>query len=395
MMKKINLSDLKAGMKFSRAVYITPTNMLVGPNMPLKSSDIEKLKRWGIKEVETAGDIIFSPTPEILEDEKPKPGDYKKRIVLEYNKLHRIKKRYKDEYDEAVNGISSILRYAQHKKAINEVKIRNIAHTLVSSILPNEHIFIYLASNMTNENDYLPYHSINVAIFSVIIANQIKIDPKLMANLTISAILHDIGMTKIPLKILTKKERLTTEEFNIIKLHPIYGYKMLAKDSSLSADIANVALQHHEQYDGEGYPRKLKGEKIDLFSRIVAIADTYDAMTKKRNYRAKFISYDAMKNILSESKNKFDPRLLKIFLSNLSIYPVASLVKLNTNAVGMVIGAYSDKPLRPIIKIIVDEFGDRLEETEERIIDLSEEQDMFIVGAVNEKDFGINTFSLV
>ena len=109
-MKKINLSDLKAGMKFSRAVYITPTNMLVGPNIPLKSSDIEKLKRWGIKEVETAGDIIFTPMVEPMDNGKPKQGDYKKKIVAEYNKLHRIKKRYKDEYDEAINGISSILR---------------------------------------------------------------------------------------------------------------------------------------------------------------------------------------------------------------------------------------------------------------------------------------------
>ncbi len=393
-MKKISVTELKPGMKFSRAVYITPTNMLVGPNMPLKSADIEKLKRWGIKEVETSGEIIYTPRVDYSFEEK-EGVSIKERIIAEYKKLHRIKNRYKEEYEDAVHGIKTIFTDVRHNRLINEIKVRNIANNFVSLIIPNEHIFIYLASNMTDENDYLPYHSINVTIFSVIIAHQIKIETKKIVSLAISSLLHDIGMTKIPSSILGKKEKLTSQEFNVIKLHPIYGYKILAKDSNFPPEIANVALQHHEQFDGQGYPRKLKGDQIDLFSRIVSIADTYDAMTKRRSYRDKFISYEAMRNILSESKNKFDPRLLRVFLSNMSIYPVASLVKLNTNAIGMVIGAYPDKPLRPILKIIIDEFGDKIYESEERIIDLSEEPDIYIVGAVNEKEIGINTFDLI
>ncbi len=394
MMKKINVSDLKPGMKFSRAVYITPTNMLVGPNMPLKSKDIEKLKRWGIKEVETAGEIIFTPSESYTSLGKD-ATTIKEKIIAEYKKLRRIKNRYKEEYKDAAYGIKNIFLNAQRNRLVNDIKVRNIANSLVTLIIPNVHIFIYLASNMTDEKDYLPYHSVNVTIFSVIIAHQIKLEKRKIVTLAVSALLHDIGMIKIPAKILAKKEKLTSKEYNIIKLHPIYGYKILAKDSEFPAEIANVALQHHEQYDGEGYPRRLKGDQIDLFSRIVAIADTYDAMTKKRSYRDKFISYEAMRNILSESKNKFDPTLLRVFLSNMSIYPIASLVKLNTNAIGMVIGAYPNKPLRPILKIIIDEFGDKIYDTEERIIDLSEEPDMYIIGAVNEKDLGINTFELI
>ncbi len=394
-MNKIKVSDLKPGMKFTRAVYITPSNMLVGPNMPLKKDDIEKLKRWSIKEVETAGEIIEDKSVDYNFEDDEKNKQLKEKTVEEYKKLHRIKNKFMDEYKESIRDIKNVLDIVNKDKYTGDIKLGNIANNLVSVVVPNEHIYIYLASNMTDEDDYLPYHSLNVAIFSVIIGHQLNIEGNNLLNLAKGALLHDIGMLKIPSDILKKKEKLNDKEYNVIKLHTIYGYKILTKDLNFKAEIANIALQHHEQFDGNGYPRKLKGDQIDLFSRIVAIADTYDAMTKKRSYRDEFISYEAMKNILSESQNKFDPRLLRIFLSNMSIYPLASLVKLNTGAIGMVIGTCAGKPLRPIIKIIIDEFGDKTYQAEERIIYLSEDPDIFITGAVDDKELGLNTFDLI
>jgi len=394
MMKKIPVSELKPGMKFSRAVYITPTNMLVSPNTPLKESDIEKLKKWGIKEVETAGEIIYVP------EETPKASTkessvLKEKIIEEYQKLHRMKNRYLEIYNETVELVKEIIIDLQNKRKVSRIKIKPVISSFVTSVLTNEHIFIYMASNLCDEYDYLPYHSVNVSIFSIIIGHNLKMESANLSLLAESAILHDIGMINVPSQILKKKEKLTPKEYEIIKLHPIYGYKILAKDLEFPPEIANVALQHHEQFDGGGYPRKLKGDQIDLFARIVSIADTYEAMTKKRYHRDKFLSYEAMKNVLSESQNKFDPRLLRIFLSLISIYPIASFVKLNTNAICMVIGAYPDKPLRPILKVIIDEFGDKIYNVEERYIDLVEEPSMYIVSAIDEKEVGIKAFDVI
>lgn len=396
MMKKIKIDELKPGVKFTRAVYITPTNMLVGPNTPVKNSDIERLKKWGIKEVETAGDMIEPATSvDYYTLHDGEETNFKEKIIDEYKKLHKSKGKFKQQYDNAIEVLRSNINGVKSKKLINEIKIFNIASELISDITSNIHIYIYLASKISDDKEYLNFHQLNVAIFSIIIGHLIKTEPKKLINLAVGALLHDIGMIKVPKAILEKKEKLSPSEFNFIKLHPVYGYKILTKDSNFSSDIAMVALQHHEQFDGNGYPRKLKTDQIDIFSKIVAIADTFDAMTKKRSYRNEFLSYEAMKNLLGQSKNKFDPNLLRVFLSNMSIYPVASLVKLNTNAIGMVIGTYPNKPLRPIIKVVIDEFGDRVPENEERFLDLLETQDIYIVAPVDENQYEIKIFELI
>lgn len=396
MMKKIKLEELKPGVKFTRAVYITPTNMLVGPNTPVKNTDIDRLKKWGIKEVETAGEMIEpAKSVDYYTFHEGEDVHFKEKIIEEYKKLHKSKGKFKQQYDSSIDVLRSNISGVRNKKLINEIKIFNIASDLISDIISNIHIYIYLASKISDDKDYLTYHQLNVAILSVIIGYLIKTEPKKLINLCVGALLHDIGMIKVPKAILEKKDKLTPSEFNFIKLHPVYGYKTLTKDSNFSSEIALIALQHHEQYDGNGYPRRLKTDQIDIFSKIVAIADAFDAMTKKRSYRDEFLSYEAMKNLLSQSKNKFDPNLLRVFLSNMSIYPVASLVKLNTNAIGLVIGTYPNKPLRPILKIVIDEFGDRVPETEERFLDLLESQDIFITGPVDENQHELKIFDLI
>ncbi len=395
-MNKLAVNKLKPGMKFSRAVYITPTNMLVGPHMPLKEKDIEKLLKWGIKEVQTAGEIIYTP-PDVdySFNEKDSKNYLGEKLIDEYKKLHKNKQKYKETYNKIVDKIRRVIFNARYKKYIEYSNLYNISTELIGEVISNPHIYIYMASNFSDSEDYLAYHQVNVAIFTLIIAHFLKIESKKLNNLAIGSLLLDIGMIKVPKTIIEKKGKLSGKEFILIKLHPIHGYKILAQDSNFPAEIANIVLQHHEQFDGQGYPRKLRGEQIDLNSRIVSVADTYEAMTKGRSYRKGFISYEAMRTLLGESKNKFDPKILRAFLSNISIYPVASLVKLNTNAIGMVIGAYPDIPLRPVVKIIIDEFGDKVPDTEERITDLTKDTHLFITSAVNEKELGINTFDFI
>ncbi len=392
-MKKIKVIDLKPGMKFTHAVYITPTNMLTGPETPVKSEDIERLKRWGIKEVETSGEIIEGVDYSF--DEKKKEMHSDSDLVREYKKLHKIKHKIMIHYQDSIDELNKIISDVKNDRHINNMKIFNISTDLISEVISNSPIFIYLASKISDKNDYLANHLLNTAIFSIIIGHLVEIGSKNLINLAASGLVFDIGMAKIPQSILRKTEKLEPKELNIIKLHTIYGYKLLIKDSNFPSEIAAVALQHHEQFDGNGYPRKLKNDQIDLFSRIISIADTFEAMTKKRSYRSEFLSYEAMKNILNQSKHKFDPKLIRIFLSNMSIYPLASLVKLNTNAVGMVIGANKDKPLRPVIKIIIDEFGDKVSQDEDKFFDLIKVPDLFITSAVDESEYNIDIFSLI
>ena len=179
----------------------------------------------------------------------------------------------------------------------------------------------------------------------------------------------------------------------MIKAHPLHGYKSLILYHDINERIANISLQHHEQFDGKGYPRGLKGKEIDEYARIAAIADSYESQISKRSYREKVGAYHTMKNLLASGVNKFDPEVLKIFLSRMSVYPIGSLVELNDKTIGIVIGSVTEKPLRPIIKLIFDESGSKIVET--KIVNLLEDHSKYITRVLDEKEAGINIFDVL
>ena len=141
-------------------------------------------------------------------------------------------------------------------------------------------------------------------------------------------------MVKVPKAILRKKEKLSPEELNQIRTHPIHSYRVISKELKYPEEIGVIALQHHERWDGQGYPRHLRGEDINLAARIVAVADAYIAMINERPHRNSMIGYSAMKNVLSDNGRHFDPRVLKAFLESMGIYPIGSIVQLNNSAIG-------------------------------------------------------------
>jgi HD-GYP domain-containing protein (c-di-GMP phosphodiesterase class II) len=157
------------------------------------------------------------------------------------------------------------------------------------------------------------------------------------------------------------------------------------KGSLFNQSILDAVLQHQEQFDGNGYPRKLKGDKVGLFAKILAVADTFEAQISPRAYRKSKSGYMAMKSVLAEAKNKFDPDVLRSFLTTLSIYPPGTVLQLNNNSIGSVISVNPNAPLRPVVKIIVDEFGEKIDENV--IKDLKEEQDLFIVRVLNKEEY--------
>ena len=201
-----------------------------------------------------------------------------------------------------------------------------------------------------------------------------------LVSLAMGGMLFDIGMLKIPAYIIEKESKLSPEERNLINTHPVYSYQIISREFNLPVEIARIGLEHHERWDGTGYPRKIKGPDLSEMSRIVSIVDTYEAITKNRVYREKKESYDAMKEVLSEGSKRFDPELLKMFLNIMSVYPVGSYVRLNNNAIARVMASDPVSPFRPTVKIVIDEFGDKVEDGE--LIRLSKEKEIYIIKAV-------------
>ncbi|MBI3396561.1 MAG: HD domain-containing protein, partial [Spirochaetia bacterium] len=185
----------------------------------------------------------------------------------------------------------------------------------------------------------------------------------------------------IPGHVREKNSALSEQERGTVKTHPLLGYQLLLKNGKVKAGIATVALQHHEAFDGSGYPQGLRAGQVEETARIAAIADCYTAMIEPRPFRNAHLPYDAMKHMLSVQMNRFDPRLLRAFLGRLSIYPTGSIVQLSNGRVGLVLACRADKPLRPLLRILRDDKA--LPMSGMVLSDLLYDTDVYIVKAVD------------
>lgn len=387
-MKKIPIEELRPGMRFDKPVYIDKNNMLVGANISIREDDIAKLVKWGIVEIETAGEMIASESELQLAQKMTdsNKGDAKK-ILNDYQALLKMRKVLIETHRQACSAVEKIHKAIKNNDTFIILDIEEISEKIIDLLRKNRNISLFLYG-LDEGKDTLVVHSVNVTFYSILIGIDLKFPDAKLKDLALSTMLIDAGMLKMPTYITYKQSNLTEQEFNLIRTHPIHGYKMLKQLGKVKDRIAIVSLQHHEQYDGKGYPKGFKGEDIDEFARIASVADSYEAQISNRSYRKKRDAYHAMRNLLSDGTSRFDPNIMKAFLSRLSVYPVGSIVELNDKSIGLVVGSVPEKPLRPIIKLIFDSSQKRIEKTV--IINLIEQTSLFITRALTEEESGVN-----
>ncbi|MGB9621512.1 MAG: HD-GYP domain-containing protein, partial [Brevinematia bacterium] len=359
-MKRIPIEELKPGMVFTRTVFGDNYEIVVESNTPLTPKIIESIKKKGIKFVETTGEI-----KEIVKVKE----EVENTLDVETGKLTTF-------YNSLVSGIESIYTNYKVSKEIYPEKVNGIVEMILSKIqeVGDRNVFINLLGT-ADKSKYLPTHAVNVTILGVLLGMELGYPEQKLRLLSTGLLLMDIGMVFIPMSIIERESKLTLEEYNKIKTHTVLGYKAVVNENNFSPEVGRVCLEHHERWDGSGYPRKLEKLQISEYARIAAIVDTYEAMTRKRVYRDKMMSYEAMKKILAEGSTKFDPDLLKVFIKMMSVYPVGSYVMLNTRAIAKVISSDPVSPFRPVVKVVYDEFGIKVEDGE--TIKLSEESNIF------------------
>jgi HD-GYP domain-containing protein (c-di-GMP phosphodiesterase class II) len=176
-----------------------------------------------------------------------------------------------------------------------------------------------------------------------------------------------------------------------MQVHPLYSYHIVCTELKFSEDVGRIVIQHHERWDGEGYPRRFRGKEIAMGARIVSVVDAFEAMVSEKPYRNSMIGYQAMKNILSDNSRRFDPDVLKAFVRIMGIYPIGSIVRMNTGAVARVTDVRGEAPLRPKIQLVIDEKGAEIQPKERKIIDLLKEKRFFIIRALDPKTVPIQT----
>ncbi|MGO1468945.1 MAG: HD-GYP domain-containing protein, partial [Tissierella sp.] len=228
--------------------------------------------------------------------------------------------------------------------------------------------------NISIYDDYTMNHSLNVMMLSTVIARDRGFTMKEIKKLAIGCIFHDIGKTFIPIEIINKPDKLTNEEFKIVKSHAQKGYDFLKSYTDLPLTAINIALCHHEREDGSGYPRNLQGKEIHLFSKIASICDVFDALTSDRSYRRAVPVHEAMEYLFAAGGDEFSVETIKVFAASINVFPKDTLVRLSDGREGIIYEANDEIHSRPKIKI----YGENKKEVDPYLVDLMDFNNLVI-----------------
>jgi HD-GYP domain-containing protein (c-di-GMP phosphodiesterase class II) len=242
-----------------------------------------------------------------------------------------------------------------------------IATGIVGSLETSDHLLAKSISGYTGTP--IVMNMVNVAVMATKIGMAFNYRREELVRLALAGLLHDVGMIALPETLLAKAEKLTPQDRELMKQHPQYGYQILMKLGSSYEWLANVALQEHERWNGQGYPKGLKENQIHDYARIIGIVDIFDALMNARPYRRKLLPHEAVRELLVTERTAFPSQVIKAFVQQFSVFPLGTSVLLNTGEVGVVIKLNPRFPLRPVIRVSMA--SDRTAAAEAKDVDLS------------------------
>jgi HD-GYP domain-containing protein (c-di-GMP phosphodiesterase class II) len=321
-------------------------------------------------------------------------------------KVDRLKKIVEDEsldarkmvkksYFNAVSFTKGVINKIKSGEKVSLKKAKRVVESMVDHILEQEQLLLGMTA-IKEYDEYTYHHSVNVSILCVALGQRLGLNRKMLTELGMVSLFHDIGKMEIPFEILNKPTSFSEDEWRIVRKHPAIGARALLnlkKPDKVSIISAIVAFEHHMNYDFTGYPRIKNPKKLAFFSRIISLADQYDAMTSARVYSRIPMSPDKALSIMMErAGTQLDPLLFKFFINMIGVFPIGTLVMLNTKELGLVYESNQIFVSRPRVMIITDDKGNRIEG---HVVDLTEkdEKDQYsrtIVKTLDPNKYNIN-----
>jgi len=273
---------------------------------------------------------------------------------------------------EAQNVVRHFMNDARMGKSIESERVKRVVNSMVDSILRNQDALVSL-TRMRSLDEYTFVHSLDVCILSLSLARHLNLSREEMMEIGIGALLHDVGKMRLPTQVLKKPDTLSEDEWVEVRKHPVYSLEILEASQGIPDSSKQLALQHHERYNGSGYPFGLKGDTIGTYGQIVGIVDFYDAITSDRPYQKAIQPHEAIRQVYERGEGEFNRLMVERFIQCIGIYPFGTLVLLDTEEMGIVCGVRPGVLLRPNVLIIYQ--NSRTPYPEPFLADLTEKAD--------------------
>jgi HD-GYP domain-containing protein (c-di-GMP phosphodiesterase class II) len=322
--RQVSVNSLKMGDVLGKSIYSSKGRTLLGKGVRLTPLFISKLRNMGIS-------IVY------IEDDRFKD------VVLE-DIISEERRR------EAMDMIERSTQAVRLGKDLDGFELKNLINNIVEEILFKQDILVNMMDIRSRDNHTFA-HSVNVCVLATVLGKVMHLDKEKLETLAIGALLHDVGMVKLPPDLITKTENLAPSEIELMKKHTILGFEDLRKRKEFSLVVAHIAFQHHEHINGTGYPRQLKEGEIHPLAQIVAIADLYDKLTSDHSGLKRVMPHEACEILMGLVGTVFPLEIIRVFLKNIAAYPTGSTVRLSTGEIGVVVDQNPSIPTRPVVRI--------------------------------------------
>lgn len=344
--RRISIREAIPGMVTTEDVYTYNNQLVISKGTVLSDKVITKLRFYSISHFHIFnGDVI-------PEDTTAKMSLSQSSHIKESQEFKQFSQSFVESVQEFKGNLNNVVT---QDTTIDVDSLLEHTTSVLSDTRNGIHVFNML-HNLRSYDDITYVHSINVSLICRVFGSWLKMSEEDIDVLTLCGLLHDVGKLTLPGSIIGKKDALTDEEYNLVKTHSIRGYKIL-KDKDIDPRIKYSALMHHERCDGSGYPKGFKGNELNSFAKIVAIADVYDAMTSARVYRSALCPFEAISMFENEGLQKYDPKFIIVFLENIGQSYLGNRVKLNNGIEGEIIMLNKHALSKPVIRV-GDEFID-------------------------------------
>lgn len=357
-MIRIPVKKLKEGMVTAQSIYNPLGANYLTKGKALNSKYIERLKNSGFDAV-----TITSMDPRL---QTAPPED----IVREKTRI------------SAIHNVATAFQTVEETGTFDPGPLQDISKTILQDVIAQQKNLVQL-TDLRLHDTYTFAHSVNVSILSGLLGVLLKLPEEEQLKLTLGGLLHDIGKVTVPYEILTKAGHLNDEEWQVMQGHPEAGRRRLKQMFPRDVMLSTIALQHHERFDGSGYPNHLKGEQIHRYGRIVAIADVYDALTSVRPYKRAYTPSVAHRLMATCSPGHFDLNFLKLFFDNVAIYPIGTILR-TKSGYAIVKKVEFGHTLTPLVRVFADQEGKLIDSPYD--LDLKEAPKGMLEGVLSDSD---------